>query len=69
MEPLDHAVAGTQPTMGAPFRYASVDRWLHTAAPVVGEHNREILGELGYSEEEIAALEAAKVIGERPEGV
>ncbi len=69
MEPLDHAVAGSQPTMGAPFRYASVDRWLHRAAPVVGEHNDEILRELGYDDAAIAALREANVIGERPEGV
>ena len=66
---VDHPLVGRQATMSAPFRYRSVDRWLHRAAPLLGQHNSEILGELGYSEEEISALEEGKVIGNWPEGV
>jgi crotonobetainyl-CoA:carnitine CoA-transferase CaiB-like acyl-CoA transferase len=36
------------------------------AAPMLGEHNHELLGELGLSYEEIAALEADGVIGTAP---
>jgi len=68
-EPVAHPVVGCQPTMGAPFRYASVERWLTRAAPVVGEHNAEILRELGLRDAEIAELAAAGVIGDRPIGV
>ena len=69
MEELEHPIIGRQMTMGAPFRFASVNHWLAHAAPVLGQHNTEILRELGYDEREIADLTADKVIGERPEGV
>ncbi|MBW2422490.1 MAG: CoA transferase, partial [Deltaproteobacteria bacterium] len=39
------------------------------AAPVLGQHNAEILRELGHNDDEIVALAAQKVIGDRPEGV
>jgi crotonobetainyl-CoA:carnitine CoA-transferase CaiB-like acyl-CoA transferase len=68
-EVVDHALVGAQPTMGAPFRYASVDRWLRHAAPTLGQHNAEILRELGYDDAAIEALTAEGVIGDWPEGV
>ncbi len=37
------------------------------AAPILGEHNDEVLREkLGLSDDEIAKLRSDKVIGERP---
>ena len=69
LEEIDHPVVGRQSTMGAPFRFASVDRWLRRPAPTLGQHNHEILGELGYASDEIKKLETEKVIGHWPEGV
>jgi len=69
LEAVEHPVVGRQATMGAPFRFASVDRWLRRAAPTLGEHNREILGEIGLTGEEIEHLEADGVIGDWPDGV
>ncbi|MCP4908551.1 MAG: CoA transferase [bacterium] len=69
LDELDHAIVGRQATMGAPFRYASVEHWLKSAAPALGEHNREILEELGLGADEIDALAAEKVIGDWPEGL
>jgi crotonobetainyl-CoA:carnitine CoA-transferase CaiB-like acyl-CoA transferase len=69
LEEVDHAVVGRQATMGAPFRYASVARWLARAAPLLGQHNAEVLRELGHDDEAIARLAEEKVIGARPLGV
>jgi crotonobetainyl-CoA:carnitine CoA-transferase CaiB-like acyl-CoA transferase len=58
------------PTPTLPFRFASVDRWLRTPAPTLGEHNHEILvDELGVDEATYAELEANQIIGTRPLGL
>jgi crotonobetainyl-CoA:carnitine CoA-transferase CaiB-like acyl-CoA transferase len=69
-ETVDHPVVGTRPTPTVPFRYASVERWLRRAAPTMGADNAQILGEvLGLDDTELAALEAAGIIGTRPRGL
>ena len=68
-EELEHPVAGTHPHAGPPFRYASVERWAREPAPTMGQHNREVLGELGLDEAEIERLEQSGVIGTRPTGL
>ncbi|MBX3025786.1 CoA transferase [bacterium] len=68
-EPCAHPIAGTHPIPTVPFRFAGVARWLHAPAPTLGQHNREILSELlALDDDAIAALAAAGVIGERPQG-
>jgi crotonobetainyl-CoA:carnitine CoA-transferase CaiB-like acyl-CoA transferase len=45
-------------------------RWLRSAAPTLGEHNTEILGQLlQVDPDTMAALEEAHVIGTRPAGL
>ena len=69
-EEVDHPSLGTYPSPGFPFRFASVDHWLHTAAPLFGEHNHDVLTRiLGLSDDEVAALEEHEVIGDRPKGL
>jgi crotonobetainyl-CoA:carnitine CoA-transferase CaiB-like acyl-CoA transferase len=69
-ERLAHPVAGTHAFPTLPFRYASVERWLRSPAPTLGEHTREVLAELAaVSDAELDALAADGVIGERPAGV
>jgi benzylsuccinate CoA-transferase BbsF subunit len=51
--------------LGAKFAAFSID--CETPAPTLGEHNREVLqGLLGLADDEIAALEERKVIGDTP---
>jgi crotonobetainyl-CoA:carnitine CoA-transferase CaiB-like acyl-CoA transferase len=65
-EAVDHPVTGTVDFIGAPFRHANGPHVHNRApAPLLGQHNREILTRiLGLSDEEVDALEAAGVIGE-----
>jgi crotonobetainyl-CoA:carnitine CoA-transferase CaiB-like acyl-CoA transferase len=66
-EEVEHPVVGRQPVPTVPFRYASVAHWIRRPAPTLGQHNGEILRDLlGLSAAELAALEAAGVIGTRP---
>ena len=70
LEPSEHPVAGTQALFGMPFRYSGVEQWIRSPAPTLGQHNHEILRDLlGLDEQEIAALEADRVIGTTPAGL
>jgi crotonobetainyl-CoA:carnitine CoA-transferase CaiB-like acyl-CoA transferase len=70
-EECAHPVIGSHPIATVPFRYATNTKpWIRSPAPVLGQHNREILSELaGLSESEIDALESAEVIGTHPKGL
>ena len=63
-----HAITGDHELPVLPFRMSSVSHWLPGAAPVLGEHNHEVLRELGLADDEIARLEKDGVIGTRPAG-
>ena len=64
---LKHAVSGEMKYPGLPFKLsdeaANVYAW---AAPTMGQHNDEVLSELGLSPAEIAELAEKQVIGTRP---
>ncbi len=67
-EESTHPVAGTHLISTMPFKWDGIDRWIHTPAPTLGEHNAEVLHELGLSDDEIAKLAADTVIGDRLPG-
>jgi crotonobetainyl-CoA:carnitine CoA-transferase CaiB-like acyl-CoA transferase len=63
-EELEHPVAGKARYSTLPLRFSSgPERWHQRPAPLLGEHNTELLGELGLSAAELAQLEADGVIG------
>lgn len=71
-ETIDHPVVGRYDTPTVPFRFASRGeaRWMRRPAPVVGEHNDEVLAELlGLDDGARARLRDEQLIGDRPLGV
>ena len=66
---VDHPIVGPHTPPGPPFRYRSVERWVRTGAPTLGQHNDEVLDEVGVGEAERRRFEADNVIGTQPLGL
>ena len=67
LEAIDHPVAGRVLYESMPMTFSAMPRPVYRrAAPTLGEHNTEVLSELGLTAEEIDALTAEQVIGTRP---
>ena len=63
---LEHPVTGRHRYPGWPFRITpGPTRHHRSAPPTLGQHNDEILRDLGLSDAEIADLRNQRVIGER----
>jgi formyl-CoA transferase len=58
---VDHPTRGRYLSVGNPIKLSDSPTEV-TRSPLLGEHTRQVLAELGLSESEIVALEAAKVI-------
>ncbi len=58
---IDHPVAGRLPYPGAPFHLAETP-WQPGRAPLLGEHNQEIYGRLGYGREDLVRLRQGGII-------
>ncbi|OMC56791.1 CoA-transferase [Mycobacterium sp. IS-836] len=66
-EEVDHPVNGRAKLSTMPMRFAGGPARSHTkAAPLLGQHNHELLAELGLTPAEIAELEADGIIGQAP---
>ena len=53
---MDHPVAGRVKTLGHPVKFSETPASLRRAAPVLGQHSREVLHEAGYDAAQIEAM-------------
>ncbi len=69
-EDVTHPIVGTKRFPAWPIRVASrTAPWFSRYAPLLGEHNEEILSSVGLGPDEIAALRVDDVIGTMPAGL
>jgi crotonobetainyl-CoA:carnitine CoA-transferase CaiB-like acyl-CoA transferase len=59
---IDHPLAGTVTYPGAPFKMSGTPWQIKIPAPLLGEHNEEVLGVLGYTKEDLVRLRQQKII-------
>lgn len=59
---LDHPQAGPVRALGCPVHFSETPTSIDRPAPLLGEHTREVLREVGYSDAAIDALAAAGAI-------
>ena len=71
VQAVDHALAGRIPIPTQPLQFRDTGgRGFMRAAPLLGEHNEEILRDrLGLSPAEIERLRSDEIVGERPSGL
>ncbi len=55
----NHSRLGSVKTLGPPVKFSATPPGVRRGAPLLGEHTREILSELGYSDAEIERLAAS----------
>ncbi|MDO8784770.1 MAG: CoA transferase, partial [Syntrophales bacterium] len=59
---LDHPLRGMIKMLGVPVKLKKTPGRPQLPPPLLGEHSEEILREIGYTDEQIGELAAAKVI-------
>jgi crotonobetainyl-CoA:carnitine CoA-transferase CaiB-like acyl-CoA transferase len=60
----EHATTGTTyKVIPPPVRFSATPASIRRSAPLAGQHNHEVLAEVGLTDEEIEALESANVLG------
>jgi formyl-CoA transferase len=58
---VQHPVRGSYYTIGSPIKFSDLKPEV-TASPLLGQHTDEVLEELGYSAQQIAAMHEAKAV-------
>ena len=58
---VPHKVRGSYWTVGSPIKFSDMKPEI-TASPLLGEHTDEVLAELGYTPQQIAAMHEAKAV-------
>ena len=53
---VEHSLLGSVRTVGFPVKFSETPGSVRRSAPVLGEHTREVLGELGYTDEQVEDL-------------
>jgi formyl-CoA transferase len=61
-KPVVHPRLGAQNLVGQPIEISDVDANIRSASPDPGQHTEEILSELGYSMDDIAALRQKSIV-------
>ncbi|WP_436923460.1 CaiB/BaiF CoA transferase family protein [Halosimplex amylolyticum] len=61
---LDHPEIGSIPVIEHPLKFENVDSGFERPPPLLGEHNRDVFRDLGYSADEVDELEAMGVFGD-----
>ena len=59
---MPHPTLGTIKQTGLPIKFSKTPGGLDRHPPLLGEHNQQLLSELGYSDQDIAKLEENSVI-------
>ncbi|MEP7157859.1 MAG: CoA transferase, partial [Chloroflexota bacterium] len=59
---VTHPTLGEMPQIGLPYKLSETPASIRTAPPTLGEHSAEILGELGYSADEVERMRSEGVI-------
>jgi len=60
---VDHPVAGTVKTLGAPVKFHGTPGGVRRAAPTLGQHSLEVLLEVGYSQADVQKMINEGVVG------
>ena len=53
---IDHPIEGKVPNIGFAVKLSGTPQQVRRHPPLLGEHNAEVLGELGISADELAEL-------------
>ena len=59
---IDHSFTGPVKYPGAAFRMSETPRRMRRPAPLLGEHNEEVYGHIGYSKDDLVRLRERNVI-------